>query len=443
MAPVWGALAFWSLVVAQVEADTSASSPTLLEEPTSLLQSSNLRTRQAADAGLAASSSAQHVEPRIAAEIFGSHGLENVRDQAGILADLHRLEAFESEAWDTFVYARKFGPHEAVQQTVVPVRDSVHALLASAASTDWYVLAVALIMLLAVDIFILQHLPETSRTHIVLFVFWLLVAVGFCVEVWYRLGPRAGISWATGYLLEIVFSFDNVFMVYLIFATLETPRRLIAKALFIGVLGSICFRLAFFMGMASFLDKLKVIPYFTGMWLIYCGMKQVTAREDADDVDVTQTTIVVWSKKLLGDRLGEWYDEEGEAVFMRDTKGKLCVTLLGVVVFSLLAADFVFALDVVLTKADKLPNAYLNFSSSALAVFAVRALFFVARDVFGRFSFAKYGVGVVLIFLGAETLMAHFVYVNALLSSVVIVAITAISIGLSMMRSPFANKAIL
>lgn len=343
-----------------------------------------------------------------------------------------RSSFLDSEAVATVMYARKAGPHYWEPWSEDSLMANVKLLLSSASPMDWYFLGVLLLLLVTMDLVVLQQLPETARTHAILLFFWLLVAVAFCMEIWLRLGPEAGTRWLTGYFLEVIFSIDNVFVIHLIFCTLETPRRLTAKAMFVGLLGSVLFRFALFMGLAAMLDRLRVIPYILGIWLVYCGTKQVATREE-EGLDVTQTATVGAFRSLLGDRLGEFYDEEREAV-LAVSGHKLRMTLLGVVVACLLSMDFFLALDVVLTKAEAFNNAYLNFSSSAVAMFAIRALFFVARDVFNRFTCAKYGIGLVLLFLGTELLIARSVYVNALMSCAVTALITVTSIGMSSLR---------
>jgi len=295
-------------------------------------------------------------------------------------------------------------------------------------------LTTVLAVIIAMDVAILQQLPETSRTHVVLLLFWVMVAIVFCVEIWLRLGPQAGVVWITGYVLEVIFSVDNIFVIHLLFCSFETPRRLMTKALFIGLLSSIAFRFAFLLGLANTLDRLVVVPYVLGLWLIYCGTKQVTVHED-ETVDVTQTTIVRTLRRFIGDRLGEFYDEEGEAL-IAEQKGKYCMTLLGVLVLCLLSVDFFLAFDVMLYKAEELPNPYLSLSSSALAMFTIRAIFFAARDVFSRFGIVRYGIGLVLLFMGAETLLCRAIYVNALMSCVIIAAIVVVSLLFAWVRGP-------
>merc|ERR1719254_234100 len=116
-------------------------------------------------------------------------------------------------------------------------------------------------------------------------------------------------------------------------------------------------------------------------------------------MDVTQHPVVRLMRNVLHDRLGEFYDEDGEAVLMISSKNT-CMTLLGVVVLCLVTLDLLNAPDVVLAKAEVLPNAYLNFSSSAMAMFGIRALIFVTRDLLSRFSNDRVVVGLILLCVG-------------------------------------------
>jgi len=345
------------------------------------------------------------------------------------------------QSWAALKSARRYGPHQHQLKAGGPnsVVDAFWAMLDSAATIDWCFLAVVLFILTAMDLAVLQQLPETARAHFVLLCFWLLVAGAFCIEVWVRMGPQAGVAWMTGYVLEIIYSLDTVLVVHVIFCALETPRRLMAKALFAGIISAILFRFLFALGLASALDGLGVVPGLLGIALTICGVRQLAARED-DCVDVTQTVPVRGFRFLLGDRLGEFYDEEGEGL-LAVSKGQVCVTLLGVVIFSLVTVNFAFAFDVVLTKAEELPNAYLDFSSSAFALFAVRALFFTARDLLGRCRVVNHGIGLALLFMGVETLLSHSIYVNAIFSCLVPIGIVGLAAAMSPLRNSWSKTA--
>lgn len=329
--------------------------------------------------------------------------------------------AYEADAWAAVLSARKGGPHHPV---ALPQRQgSLVGVLSSASQLDWYSLLALTAAIVGMDVAVLQQLPETVRTNLVLLVFWLLVGTAVGVEIWLRRGPEDGMRWLEGYLLEVIFSADRVFVVHFIFSALETPRRLMAKSMFIWLLGVVVARAFFILGLAPTLERLKVVPYCLGLWLVYCGSRQVAACEDGSS-DVTQNPVVCGLRAILGNRLGEFYDEEGEAVLMVNKK-KACVTLLGATVLCLLSSELVLGLDVALLKVEALGNAFLDFSSAVTAAFAARALFFVVRDIFSVFDLGQYTLGSVLLFLGAETLLARTMYVNALVSCAIVAAILA------------------
>jgi len=289
---------------------------------------------------------------------------------------------------------------------------------------QWYFFVVSITLVIAADLVVLQHLPEIERTHVCLLSFWVMVAGFFCAEVWSRQGQKDGIAWASGYLLELIFSIENVFIFNLIFHTLETPRRLVRKALFVTLLGSILLRFAFVLGLADAIYRLTFLPFILGAWLVYCGTQQVAVRGRCEEgADVTQTAVVRSLRWCLGDRLGVFYDEEGEAIIVLSGKKpcKLQVTLLGAAVACLLSTDLLFGPDATIVKLDVIPNMYVSVSSSVLALFTLRALFFVIRDILSHLSLARYCTGLILLFVGTEMMVARFTEVSALMSLIVIV----------------------
>lgn len=350
------------------------------------------------------------------------------------------------EAWDTIRYAPMPGPDARAIPHTVPDRQGLVArfedFVDSASAAEWYFLVIVAIIVFAVDLIILQHLPEIERTHVGLFIFWVLIATAFCTEVWLRLGARAGVDWLSGYTLELVFSVENVFIAHLIFCTFETPRRLMRKALFVGILGSIFFRFLFLLGLAETMYSMPLLPYMLGAWLIYCGVRHLVASRDDDEfADFTQTPVMRALKRCFGDRVSDFYDEEGEAVFLT-SNGQVCMTMLGVVIFCLLSTDFLFGADGIMVKLEKIPNGYINFSSSVIALLTQRALFFVVRDIFTRISLARYGLGAIFFFVGVEMLAARFMYVSALLSFVIVVHVVVAAIAVSALKDACPAKKI-
>lgn len=308
---------------------------------------------------------------------------------------------------------------------------------------EWYFFAVVVTVLIAVDLSILQHLPEIERTHLGVLSFWLIVALGFCTEVWVRQGQKQGIAWATGYFLEIIFSVRNIFIFNIVFHTLETPRRLMRKALMVTLMVSILLRFAFMLGLGDLISNIALLPFVLGALLICCGTQQVSVGGRCEEgADVTQTPIVRALRWCLGGRFGEFYDEENEAVFVRGKKG-VCVTLLGVAVACLCTTDLLFSSDATLVKWSLIPNAYVCLSSSVIALFTLRALFFVVRDILSHLSLARYCTGLILLFTGAEMLVAQFTEVSALMSLVVVVNVIMLMATFSAVKDSACPKRVL
>lgn len=315
--------------------------------------------------------------------------------------------------------------------------------LAFAVPTDeWLFFMSGLVVLLAMDVVVLQHLPETDRTHTTLLIFWCLVAAAFCTEAWFRLGPIAGEQWVTGYFMEVLYSVDNIFVFYLVFSVFETPTRLMAKALSVTLMGGIVSRTFLFLGLASVLDSAVVITYSFGFLLIYWGLLQAFASE-REEADVTQSAAVRWLSRCMGDRLGKFYDEDGEAVFLWSECGRkgMQVTLLGPVILVLMGLDLLLSKDGALAKADRIPNAYLNIASSALALFTVRALFFALRGFFARHAvLSRFGLGAGLVIMGARVLLAHVWQVNAMTYCIALANVVVASLAISVLVESKASQ---
>jgi len=342
---------------------------------------------------------------------------------------------FRRDAWSSFMYAKKGGAHRRLLAKPVGFTDRLKLAWKSAANVDWCYLAVLIGLLVTMDLAVFQQLPETVRTNLVLLVFWILVGCAVAMELWLRLGPADCMRWSVAYLMELVYSVDRVFMSVLIIQTLDTPRRLLAKVMFIALMGSWFLRSMFVAGLASALAHFRVISYLAGAWLIYCGIRQVAVIKGPEYQGcVTEALPIRALRAVLGRRFDQYYDEEGESMFLIGKQG-IRMTLLGAVLLCLLSSDLVLSLDVTLAKEEKFQSLFIDFSSSVIAAFAIRAFIFVVRDVFATYELAQLSLGPILIFLGVEALLSHELYVNALLCACIVFTVLGISVTLSIFQT--------
>lgn len=337
------------------------------------------------------------------------------------------------QAFDHLLAARKFGPHELLHPQ--ESSDQGMSWLQGLVSAEWCFLGIVMGMLLTMDALLLQNLPESRRSHVCVLLIWLAVTLACCVEVWVCAGADAGTTWLFGYLMELLYSADHVFVIQLVFSSLDTPHRLMPKALYLAMIGNMAFR---FLGFLRAPVNTRFFSWVMGTGLVYAGISRLVFQRLEHCPDVTESAIVRFLRLLLGERLGEFYDEEGEAILV-DVKGKYRISLLGVALLCLFAVNFLLSFDVVLAKSEASDDVFLNFSSSILALFAIRSLFFVVRDFFTLSTVTRSTLALVLLLMGLEMLTGPAVYVNAFASCVVFASMLALSVGVSTLQQSHAK----
>lgn len=325
--------------------------------------------------------------------------------------------------WDGDVWAN----HEKVS----PVK-AHNSLFSSASGSEWIVLMVTVTVLLLFDMFVLRRLPDTFWNHVGVLMFWILTGVGYNAYYWVRYGASDGLSFATGYFLEWLLSMDNLFVFHLIFRFYKTPAPLLHKALFFGIFGAVAFRILFFMALGSLLNVVHWIRFVFGAFLIYSGVQALYDEED--DEDASETYMVSMLRSCLGSRLKEDYDEQNHQLFVWED-GKLKATLLVMVIACLEVTDILFAVDSVSAKVAQIPNQYTAYSSSVMAIFGLRAMFFIIKDLVDYFSLLKYGLCIILAFIGLELMASDWVHLSSCTVCLVIVAVFATSMMGSVVKA--------
>jgi len=293
------------------------------------------------------------------------------------------------------------------------------SLFDSAPVAEWIFLFGALSFLLVVDGILLRRL-EGASGHVVMVFFWFSIAMIYCSHYCLEFGVKAGADWFLGYLLEIILSLDNVFVFHLVFESFRPPIESQHKAMFFGVVGALVARLVLFLALGTVVHTVRWVRLAMGLLLIYSGIK-VTVEEDEDD-DPANNSVVRGLRYCLGSRLLSHYDSEGR-MFVWGEDGRLNATLLLPLIICVEVVDVVFAMDSLSAKVAQIHNQFAAYSSSAFAILALRALFFCLRDMVDYFQHVKYGLCIILVFIGLELLLADFV---ELPSSALCLAISAV-----------------
>ncbi|CAE7199096.1 unnamed protein product [Symbiodinium natans] len=273
---------------------------------------------------------------------------------------------------------------------------------------EWVILFQVVVVLLLLDFLVLRKVKSSVRNHVALTVFWLSIGMLYNVHIWYLYGADQAIYWFSGFSLEWMLSMDNLVVFSLIMTTYRVPPSLTRKALFVGIVGCVLMRLGFFLILEDVLKHEKILQVGMGVVLMASG-GQAMFEEDSEG-EIVDTYVVRATKACLGNRLEERYDTEEHRLFVyRD--GKYKATLLVFVIILLEITDLMFALDSVSAKIAAVPNQFIAYSSTVMAVFSLRAAFFIVHDLVQQIEALKYGVAFIVAYIGVQLILSTFRYV--------------------------------
>jgi tellurite resistance protein TerC len=298
---------------------------------------------------------------------------------------------------------------------------------------------ILLVLALVFDLGILSKRDQAVSIKKALWqtIFWVGLSLAFCIFLWLEKTPLVATKYFTAYLMEWSLSVDNIFVFILIFTYFKVEEADAGRALLIGILLAIVFRIIFIAVGIGLIERFHWILYLFGAFLIYTGFKLFKKRDEAE-FDPGKTGIYKFMKSYL--RLSEL--EPKGRYFIR-VHGKVFFTTLAVVVVMLAGVDIAFALDsiptVVSLVRDKANAPFTNddimviYSSNIFAILGLRSLFFLLRGAVDKFDYLQQGIAIVLIFIGVKMLLEFFhVRISIFISLGVIVACIAGSVLYSM-----------
>jgi len=233
--------------------------------------------------------------------------------------------------------------------------------------------------------------------------FWVGLAFGFGVFLWFNEGKISSLEYISAYLMEWSLSIDNIFVFILIFTFFRIHADHIARALLIGILMAIVFRIIFIAVGVVLVERFEWLLYLFGAFLVYTGIKIFAVRQE-EEYDPGKNPVYKFINRFF-------------PIIHEDVSGKLTVkkngkrfyTNLFLVIVMLATTDIVFALDsipAVFAIVTDSPNKQLIiYTSNIFAVLGLRSLFFLLQGAVNQFQYLQQGIAVVLIFIGIKMLV--------------------------------------
>ena len=288
----------------------------------------------------------------------------------------------------------------------------------------WIAFWVIVLAALFVDLAVLNkhHGKVSMKEAAVMVCAWISLAALFGGAIWLVEGPRHALEFYTGYVLEYSLSVDNMFVFIMIFTYFAIPHNLQPKALLWGILGAVVLRFVFIFLGVKLISMFSWTIYVFGALLIFTATKMLLQKED-DTFDPSQSFVLKVLKKFMPLKT----DYHGENFFVLEN-AKRYATPLFAAVLVIEMSDLIFAVDSIPAVLSITQDTFLVYSSNIFAIIGLRSLYFLLSGMAGKFPYLKYGISVILFFVGVKMLISHHFKIPVTASLGVIVGILALSI---------------
>ncbi|WP_323635588.1 TerC family protein [Pectobacterium polaris] len=304
----------------------------------------------------------------------------------------------------------------------------------------WGSFAVIVIVMLAIDLLYQGRKGSTVMTFkqaAVWSIIWVTLSLLFNAGFWWYLDGSMGrevanaqsLAFLTGYLIEKALAVDNVFVWLMLFSYFAVPPQYQRRVLIYGVLGAIILRTLMVFGGSWLITQFQWLLYVFGAFLLFTGLKMALAKEDGGAIG--DKPLVRW----LRSRLRMTDSIENEKFFVR-RNGILYATPLFLVLIMVEISDVIFAVDSIPAIFAITTDPFIVLTSNLFAILGLRAMYFLLAGVAERFSLLKYGLAVILIFIGTKMMLIDIFHIPVAISLGVVASILVIT----MLINVWVNK---
>jgi len=258
---------------------------------------------------------------------------------------------------------------------------------------------------------------------------WMTLAFAFAALLYSWQGGEASVLFLTGYLIEQSLSIDNIFVIVMVFAYFNIPEKYQHRVLFWGILGALLMR-GIFIGVGSFLiSQFTWITYIFGAFLIVTGLRMATQQDE--EFDAEQNIVMRTARRFL--RVTSQLD--GPRFFTTENGVRVATPLL-LVLLLVEFTDLVFAVDSIPAIFAVTTDPFLVYTSNVFAILGLRSMYFLLSGMVHKFVYLKYGLAVILLFVGVKMVIVDFYHVPIAVSLGVIVLTLAASAAASLLFPP-------
>lgn len=308
----------------------------------------------------------------------------------------------------------------------------------------WSGFATVVLIMLAIDLFVVGG----GKEHRVSFkeaatwsVIWICVTLAFAGGLWWYLDGNFGreiantkaLEFITGYLIEKALAVDNVFIWLMLFGYFAVPSELQKRVLLYGVLGAIIMRTIMIFAGAWLITQFHWILYIFGAFLLITGIKMYWFADQ--EPDLSENKLILWLRRHM-----KITDEYHGQKFFVWKNGVRFATPLFLALVLVEVSDLIFAVDSIPAIFAITTDPFIVLTSNIFAILGLRAMYFLLAGVADRFSLLKYGLAVVLMFIGVKMLLIDVYKIPVGFSLSVVAVIIGVSVWASLRKEVRERK---
>ncbi|MEM6290285.1 MAG: TerC family protein [Myxococcota bacterium] len=266
----------------------------------------------------------------------------------------------------------------------------------------WAAFLLGVLFMVALDLGVFHRTAKavSVKEALTWTVVWVCLSLCFNLFVYLELGQEAGLEFFSAYLIEKSLSVDNLFVFIVIFRYMDVKPEVMHRVLFAGIVGALVLRGVFIVVGISLIEMFSWTLYVFGGFLLFTGIRLLFT--DDDDPEPSGNIAYKLARRVLP--LTRRYHGDKFAV---RTKRGLRFTPLFIVLLMIETSDVVFALDSIPAVFGISRDPFIVFSSNVCAILGLRAMFFLLQSILDKFAYLKYGLGLVLAYIGGKMILAE------------------------------------
>ncbi len=272
--------------------------------------------------------------------------------------------------------------------------------------TVWVSFILFILVLLGLDLGVFHkksHAVSFKEAIVWSFV-WVALAMAFNVVILFWRGQEDFLLFLSGYVVEKSLSVDNLFVFLLIFNYFQVPAAYQHKILFYGIVGALLMRALFIGAGIAILHHFAWVIYVFGTFLILTGLKMLVPG--SEEPDLADNKVIQWARKIFPTS----HQLDGDKFFTVE-KGKRMATPLFLTLIFVEISDVIFAVDSIPAIIGITADPFLVFTSNVFAILGLRSLYFALKGFSDLFEYLKYGLAVILMFIGIKMCVAKVYHV--------------------------------